>query len=109
MRLKVRVSAQHPPTSLLPYVLLVPGFDLLVRARQGFEQGFRAVAKSTVSNVPGAAAAEERRDELSDACSRQCRRRRPYRPKTRAHCRLGWSHASDGQKLLALVTPRGTA
>jgi len=37
--------------TLLLYLLCVPGFDVLVRARHGFEHGFRAVSSTSPSNA----------------------------------------------------------
>jgi len=49
-------------TALL-YMLTFPGYDLLVRARHGFEMGFRAVSRSAPSNAPSSTAAAEEADE----------------------------------------------
>ena len=57
------VPLRMPSTMLLSfflYLLCVPGFDVLVRARTGFEHGFRAVASGGTSNAPGGGDSDER-------------------------------------------------
>ena len=48
----------------LLYLLLVPGYDLLVRGRHGFEMGFRAVARAAPSS--NAAGADGTAEHASD-------------------------------------------
>ena len=62
----VLVPLRVPTVILLSgllYLLCVPGFDVLVRARAGFEQGFRAVSSAAPSNAPSGGAGGSDADE----------------------------------------------